>query len=186
MEPEMYFDHSPAHHLSALIDHDNEPSSATEAFTVDYVITFDSYLSALNDTLHTHSFAPVRFVTHPHADTLLLACDGSIFCCLFFLPQFAILPHAYFKYDLDDPHPKKEVHIYKRQQLRMRVAYNPPEVDPIATGTATEVPEQGPDEAGEGTEEALSELPSGGEVPKRAHAPFKSFVAAGGTLKSLF
>jgi hypothetical protein len=67
MEPEMYFDHSPAHHLSALIDHDNEPSSATAAFTVDYVMTFDSYLPALNDTLHAHSFAPVRLVLYIQA-----------------------------------------------------------------------------------------------------------------------
>jgi hypothetical protein len=60
MEPEMYFDHSPAHHLSVLIDRDNEPSGAVAAFTVDYVLTFDSYLPALNQTLQAHSFAQVR------------------------------------------------------------------------------------------------------------------------------
>jgi hypothetical protein len=117
-----------------------------------------------------------------------------LICCLFFAlqTQYATLPHAYFKYDLDDPHPKKAVHIFKRQQLRMRVAYHRPEVDPIATGTAAEVPMQEATGTGESDGGAKGEAPSeqpsatGEEGDQRAHAPFNSFVAAGGTLKSLF
>lgn len=101
-----------------------------------------------------------------------------------------MFPHAYFKYDLDDPHPKKAVHIFKRQQLRMRVAYTPPEVDPIATGTATELPaEDSAGGSGAREEDLPSKQPSsaqGDADHQRAHAPFRSFVAAGGTLKSLF
>ena len=54
MEPHMYFDTQPIHHLhSQLSDHD----SGNATYTVDYLLTFDSYLDVLNDTIRAHSFA---------------------------------------------------------------------------------------------------------------------------------
>jgi hypothetical protein len=59
MEPEMYFDFSPQQHTKELL----ASADATNAtFVVDYVLTFDAYLQALNSTLG-RSFSQVGTCT---------------------------------------------------------------------------------------------------------------------------
>jgi hypothetical protein len=73
MEPEMHFDFSPQQHTKELL----ASADATHAtFVVDYVLTFDAYLQALNSTLG-RSFSQVtahgaftpssQWLTHPGA-----------------------------------------------------------------------------------------------------------------------
>jgi hypothetical protein len=117
----------------------------------------------------------------------------------------AELPHAYFQYDRDDPHPKRSVHIFKRQQMRMYVAYTVEEVadniegdherrcsngegrDERCERAASEQDEKTTqNEDGVRTEENArgpSLLPTAIEGGTRTHAPFRSFVAAGGTVR---
>lgn len=131
--------------------------------------------------------------------------------------QVAVLPHAYFDYDLDDPHPKKTVYVYKRQQLKMHVTYNLfPDAEPIACSTAAAEPIDDTEEAkvwgrdggvhGSGddidqegsdghwhrrsstratADQTATPLPSPEPTSGHHHTPFRSFVAAGGTIPQL-
>lgn len=51
----MYFDHSPQWHLSHMLA---QAGASNASFVVDYILTFDAYLDALNSTLGK-SFAQV-------------------------------------------------------------------------------------------------------------------------------
>jgi hypothetical protein len=73
MEPELYFDFSPQQHTKELL----ASADATHAtYVVDYVLTFDAYLQALNSILG-RSFSQVtahgaftpssQWLTHPDA-----------------------------------------------------------------------------------------------------------------------
>jgi hypothetical protein len=73
MEPELYFDFSPQQHTKELL----ASADATHAtYVVDYVLTFDAYLQALNSILG-RSFSQVtahgaftpssQWLTHPGA-----------------------------------------------------------------------------------------------------------------------
>lgn len=107
-----------------------------------------------------------------------------------------MLPHAYFKYDLDDPHPKQAVHVFKRQQLIMHVTYEiPPVADPIAEGTAAAAEATSEANSADGGSDIPSGQPTGSADSGKSHdrnkhhqhhSPFNSFVASGGTIGPLF
>jgi hypothetical protein len=56
MEEGMYFDFSPAAHLRQLLQ---SAAAVPAPFSVDYVLTFDAYVAALNDTLREYGFHKV-------------------------------------------------------------------------------------------------------------------------------
>jgi hypothetical protein len=182
MEPEMYFDFSPQQHTKALLT----SADATHAtFVVDYVLTFDAYLQALNSTLG-RSFSQVGTCTRylRLLLTVLISISSTADCA-----QLAVLPHAYFDYDYDDPHPKKTVYVFKRQHLKMHVEI-PPGTQRVTASAAdaTAGITNGDEAADSGSDQTPTPQPSTstGTARSHAHAPFNNFVAAGATPPPLF
>lgn len=140
--------------------------------------------------------------------------------------------HAYFRYDLDDPHFKQQVLMFRRKKVSVKVSYDAPsgnssdtsttvpsssvpitdthtpthiplDTSNVHTSTAEEVSaphifstasatasDDATDAAEQpggstGAETEPSTTPSIDPSPERKYAPFRAFVAAGGTLAAM-